>query len=449
MSTFDGFVKEFPNLTVDYFRQRPPGAPPVYACLLSHIHSDHVQGLENRNFGGSFVYCSQATKDLLLLTQERTTRVRYEFGQIDAPVHKYGHLRVRNGKTQDLLRCLPMETPSEIQIGSETVTVTLFDANHCPGAVMFLIEGDGKAVLYTGDMRADPAFLSSVLANPLLTQYTSGLRVLDCVYLDTSAKIDGPGYQSKQAGCIRLVQAVSKYPITTKFYFNARCLGYEELWLALARSFNAKIHVDKYRLDLFAALDHSTCKFGNALNQILTTDMNASRFHSCESTDRCAAMNGDEIYIKVVNSVFHVTDEISSGHLVGETDFEGDLSLKTFNHSDDDDDDLDDDSHLLGQESQSDDDDSISINGRLLPKILVVPFARHSSYPELVNLVKSFRPKSVHSCTGDVGWHFKQYCIGGMDSKHLIQQYEVYARLGEWHDTPRMKRRRLMEDVLL
>lgn len=26
-------------------------------------------------------------------------------------------------------------------------------ANHCPGSVMFLIEGDGKAVLYTGDIR--------------------------------------------------------------------------------------------------------------------------------------------------------------------------------------------------------------------------------------------------------------------------------------------------------
>lgn len=34
-----------------------------------------------------------------------------------------------------------------------TIRVTLFDANHCPGSVMFLIEGGGKSVLYTGDIR--------------------------------------------------------------------------------------------------------------------------------------------------------------------------------------------------------------------------------------------------------------------------------------------------------
>jgi Cft2 family RNA processing exonuclease len=30
---------------------------------------------------------------------------------------------------------------------------SMWKANHCPGAVMFLIEGDGKAVLNTGDIR--------------------------------------------------------------------------------------------------------------------------------------------------------------------------------------------------------------------------------------------------------------------------------------------------------
>lgn len=34
------------------------------------------------------------------------------------------------------------------------ITVTVFDANHCPGAAMFLFEGFFGSVLYTGDFRS-------------------------------------------------------------------------------------------------------------------------------------------------------------------------------------------------------------------------------------------------------------------------------------------------------
>ena len=34
------------------------------------------------------------------------------------------------------------------------ITVTVFDANHCPGAAMFLFEGFFGNVLYTGDFRS-------------------------------------------------------------------------------------------------------------------------------------------------------------------------------------------------------------------------------------------------------------------------------------------------------
>ena len=51
-------------------------------------------------------------------------------------------------------RPIPLNTPTKIEVGQDKfVTATLFDANHCTGAVMFLIEGDGKAILYTGDIR--------------------------------------------------------------------------------------------------------------------------------------------------------------------------------------------------------------------------------------------------------------------------------------------------------
>lgn len=36
-------------------------------------------------------------------------------------------------------------------IGKERLTVTLIDANHCPGAVMFLFEGYFGSILYTGE----------------------------------------------------------------------------------------------------------------------------------------------------------------------------------------------------------------------------------------------------------------------------------------------------------
>ena len=35
-------------------------------------------------------------------------------------------------------------------IGKERLTVTLIDANHCPGSVMFLFQGYFGSILYTG-----------------------------------------------------------------------------------------------------------------------------------------------------------------------------------------------------------------------------------------------------------------------------------------------------------
>jgi DNA cross-link repair 1C protein len=36
-----------------------------------------------------------------------------------------------------------------------------------------------------------------------------------------------------------------------------------------------------------------------------------------------------------------------------------------------------------------------------LPQVITFPYSRHSSYPELCDLVRAFRPKDVYACTID------------------------------------------------
>jgi len=138
------------------------------------------------------------------------------------------------------------------------IQVTLFDANHCTGAVMFckcyicghsslplipspVIEGDSKAILYTGDIRSEPWFINNLTRNPFLLEYTSGLKKLDCVYLDTSNTQPIP-FPSKADGLKELLQKIAKYPADTVFHFEAWTFGYEEVWMALSRALKSPVY---------------------------------------------------------------------------------------------------------------------------------------------------------------------------------------------------------------
>jgi DNA cross-link repair 1A protein len=115
--------------------------------FLSHFHSDHYMGL-SKNFKG-LVYCSAITARL---------------------VHQ--ELRI----SMEKLVLLPMNKRIEVENGF----VTLLDANHCPGAVIFLFElyfsGDILRILHTGDFRASEQHWN----NPLLK-----CRI-DYCFLDTT-----------------------------------------------------------------------------------------------------------------------------------------------------------------------------------------------------------------------------------------------------------------------
>jgi DNA cross-link repair 1C protein len=77
------------------------------------------------------LYCSPATKELLLRLERYPHRLNFALGILESRKQTYKHL-------QKLLKPIPLETPTRIELQpGHDIQVTLFDANHCTGAVMF------------------------------------------------------------------------------------------------------------------------------------------------------------------------------------------------------------------------------------------------------------------------------------------------------------------------
>lgn len=145
-------------------------------------------------------------------------RINYQRGILEARHQTYSHLL-------KVLKPIPLDTPTRIELGpDQCIQVTLIDANHCVGAVMFLIENESTAILYTGDVRAEPWWVNSIARHPCLIEYTAGLKTLQRIYLDTSVLYDVP-LQTKAEGLRELLQQVVQYPPDTVFCMQAWTYG--------------------------------------------------------------------------------------------------------------------------------------------------------------------------------------------------------------------------------
>ncbi|GKZ35358.1 hypothetical protein AbraIFM66950_005986 [Aspergillus brasiliensis] len=241
---------------------------------------------------------------MLLRIEKYPHRMNFSKGILESRKLHYKHL-------SKLLRPIPLNTPTELDLTPRlSIRVTLFDANHCTGAVMFLIEGSGKAILYTGDIRAEPWWVNSITRNPVLIPYTLGNKQLDNIYIDNTFARPSHvchAFPSKAEGLEELLNKVQAYPDDTTFYLRAWTFGYEEVWMALSAALNSKIHVDRYQMDLYRSLASRSVndapflcgyELGNRFVPGCLSEDESARIHSCEPGVHCqTAASRDTIYI--------------------------------------------------------------------------------------------------------------------------------------------------------
>lgn len=127
---------------------------------------------------------------------------------------------------------LPKHSDHTTEAAIPHVSVTLIDANHCPGAAMLLLEGYFGVVLHTGDFRFDAERMGS---HPALKGVS-----LDALYLDNTyghPKFDLPTRLEAAAAVVHVIRQHPQHQII----LGVDSLGKEELLHYLATYFGMPV----------------------------------------------------------------------------------------------------------------------------------------------------------------------------------------------------------------
>eukprot|EP00066_Takifugu_rubripes_P030973 XP_011620239.1 PREDICTED: 5' exonuclease Apollo isoform X1 [Takifugu rubripes] len=231
-------------LAVDFWYVRK--CPETRLFFLSHMHSDHTQGLTS-TWSHRPIYCSPTTATLLRL-----------------------RLKVKEQWIHPLELDEPYMLPLD-DIGKETMTVTLIDANHCPGSVMFLFQGYFGSILYTGDFRYTP----SMLREPCLRTNIT----IDVLYLDNTNCDPNRTIPTRQRATQQIKEIIRGHP-THCVVIGLYALGKETLLVDLAMEFKTWIEVSEGRMETLKAL---------GLPNVFTTEPGAGRIRVVEQSEIRAA----------------------------------------------------------------------------------------------------------------------------------------------------------------
>lgn len=193
------FIPNTP-IAVDFWKLRD--CPQARIFFLTHLHGDHITGLTPS--WNQPIYCSEITAKLLS-----------------------HHHQIK----KKLIHPLSLDTPHIIYLDQEhreQMTVTVIDANHCPGAVMFLFEGYFGTILHTGDFR----FHLPMIEDPPLNKYEGKIDVL---YLDNTYCSPACRFASRDEAATEIIDIIKAHP-EHDVVIGLRSLGKETLLSKIAIS---------------------------------------------------------------------------------------------------------------------------------------------------------------------------------------------------------------------
>jgi len=317
----DGFMYAKSSLTQNYF--------------LTHFHADHYGGIAKR-WDAGIIYCSLETANL---------------------VHQ------KLGVDRKYLHPLGLMTPTIVESKGRPVTVTLMDANHCPGAVMFLFEVGKRRILHVGDFRWNRELMTSYA--PLHAFSTLQYR-LDDLFLDTTycnEKYTLP----TQAEAIRATVEVAEKEWqqskargrNTLFLFGAYTIGKERIYLSVAERLKCKVYVDNARYKILSALNWPRDRM-----KLLTTNKEESNLW---------VVPLGHINFKKIPSYLGGSDKVFSkkkyDRVVGFRPTGWSMSSRS--------------SGIVNSQTRG----SFTVHG--------VPYSEHSSFNELVDCLDCLKPKRI------------------------------------------------------
>ena len=329
-------------ILVDDFRH----ANGVSTYFLTHLHADHTRGI-CKNWSNGIIYCSELTLRLFS--------------------HKFKDLCV----PPRALRSLELGVPHELQLSnSMPATVTLVDANHCPGAVMVVIEVQGRCIIHTGDCRWQPGMAQL----PCMRGKAVHTVFLDCTY--AKPQFTFPSREEAAAQVVSLSRRHAQHIV----YIAVDTLGKEELLVAVAQALDEKIFVS---LDRFLRM--SLCGFTMSL---FSTRADSCRIRTMDRRQLTAAFIQGRQQAQPCIGIVPTGWSLENGEK----------------------------SSASGVESH----------------FYTVPYSLHSSFDELVDCVRSVRPKQiVPTSDGDAGGleSCSALCHHALGALHQVQVLALQAIL--------------------